>query len=194
MFTGLVEDVGEVVRVNENGAGLDITIWSLTVLDDLKVDHSNALDGCCQTVIGRTEETFTVTAVEETLKKTTLGSFRAERRVNVERALRVGDRLGGHFLLGHIDCVGTIVGREELETSRLLKIEYPEEFSSLVIPVGSIAVNGISLTTAEVDQNTCTVSLIPHTLAVTTANNLEVGAKVNLEFDMIGKYVRNMVK
>ncbi len=193
MFTGLVEEIGEVFEVRANGDAIDITVAAHPVLEDLQIDDSIALDGCCQTVIRRDEETFTVTAVEETLKKTTLGSFGVGTRVNLERALRVGDRLGGHFMLGHVDCVGEIIEREDLESSRLFRIRYPEEFAPLVIPVGSIAINGVSLTTAEVEGNACMVSIIPHTLGATTFGRLNTGDRVNIEFDMIGKYIRNMM-
>lgn len=189
MFTGLIEEIGIVSDIRNNGGGIDITVSASKTLDDLKIDDSIALDGCCQTVIRRTETDFTVTAVEETLKKTTLGRFTVGQAINLERAIRAGDRLGGHFVQGHVDCVGEVLERTDLETSRLFRIGYPEEFAHLVIPVGSIALNGTSLTAARVEGNSCTVSIIPHTLAVTTFGDLNAGDPVNVEFDMLGKYV-----
>jgi len=194
MFTGLIEETGTITGVDVNGGGLDITVRAHTTLDDLKIDDSIALDGCCQTVVRRTETEFTVTAVEETLRKTTLGEFVAGRVVNLERAIRVGDRLGGHFVQGHVDCVGEVRERTQLETSRLYRIAFPERFARLVIPVGSLAINGVSLTAAEVDGASCTVSIIPHTMTMTTFGTLEAGDRVNLEFDMLGKYVAGILK
>lgn len=184
--------MGRVASVEGNGSGIDITVQADTTLDDLNVDDSIALNGCCQTVIRRTDSTFTVTAVEETLKKTTLGNFMPDQEINLERALRVGDRLGGHFVQGHVDCVGEVIEHKELEGSWLYRIEYPERFTSLVIPVGSITINGVSLTAADVRDNTCMVSIIPHTYKMTTFNALAKGDRVNVEFDMLGKYVQQM--
>lgn len=194
MFTGLIEEIGIITAVEQVGGGINITVQGEIVMDDLKIDDSIALDGCCQTVISRTDSTFTVTAVEETLKKTTLGDFVAGRRVNLERALRVGDRLGGHFVQGHVDCTGIVIGYEERESSWLYRVEFPQEFAGLVIPVGSIAINGVSLTAAEVQDNTCMVSIIPHTYGATTFDELQPGSRVNLEFDMLGKYIRQFAR
>lgn len=193
MFTGLVEEVGTIAEARDDGGARRITVRGNRVLEGLAVDDSVALDGCCQTVIACDADTFTVVAVEETLKKTTLGGFAAGYPVNLERALRVGDRLGGHFVQGHVDCVGTVEEASTLESSWIYWISYPDEFARLVIPVGSIAINGVSLTAAEVRGNRCMVSIIPHTYEVTTFNRLKTGDQVNVEFDMIGKYIRNFV-
>lgn len=193
MFTGLIEEIGTIEAVDGRAGAIDITVRGSRVMDDLKVDDSIALDGCCQTVVRLNDSSFTVTAVEETLRKTTLGEFFSGRSVNLERAVRIGDRLGGHFVQGHVDCVGKVIEREQLDGSWLYRISYPQEFSSLVISVGSIAINGVSLTAAQVRDNTCTVSIIPHTHAMTTFGQLTVGTDVNVEFDMIGKYVRGFV-
>lgn len=189
MFTGLIEEVGTVASTIVEGGSRRLTINANNTLEDLAIDDSIAVDGCCQTVVARASDSFTVVAVEETLMKTTLGQYKEGNRVNLERPLRVGDRLGGHFVMGHVDCVGTIVRTETRESSWIYWIGYPSEFRKLVIPVGSIAVNGVSLTVAQIDGNSCMVSIIPHTHAMTTFNLLNVGDSVNLEFDMIGKYV-----
>lgn len=191
MFTGLIEEIGTIMEARDDGGARRITVRGSAVLDGLKIDDSVALDGCCQTVVATDGDTFTVVAVEETLKKTTLGSFTAGRPVNLERALRIGDRLGGHFVQGHVDCVGAVAETSTLESSWIYWISYPEEFAKLVIPVGSIAINGVSLTAAQVQGNRCMVSIIPHTHEVTTFNMLKDGDSVNVEFDMIGKYIRN---
>jgi riboflavin synthase len=193
MFTGLIEEIGRIEEVVTDGGAIRITVQGRVVSDGLKIDDSVAIDGCCQTVVAIDGERFTVVAVEETLKKTTFNSFTAGRSVNLERALRVGDRLGGHFVQGHVDCVGTVVDTETRESSWIYWVEYPAEFQSLVIPVGSIALNGVSLTAAEVMGSRCMVSIIPHTFEMTTFSDIHVGDPVNVEFDMIGKYVRNLV-
>lgn len=193
MFTGLIEEVGTVDAVTDVGGGRRFTFRASAVMQGLSVDDSVSVDGCCLTVVERSATTFTAVAIEETLRKTTLGRFDAERRVNLERALRVGDRLGGHFVQGHVDCVGTVASIETLGSSWNYWIEYPEEHGRLVIPVGSIAVNGVSLTAADVRDHRCMVSIIPHTHSVTTFGTLAEGDSVNVEFDMIGKYIRNFV-
>ena len=191
MFTGLVEEVGEIVEAREDGGALLLTVRGGVVLDGLKIDDSVAIDGCCQTVVAVDGDRFSVVAVEETLKKTTFGTFAAGRRVNLERALRVGDRLGGHFVQGHVDCVGSVRETSTLESSWIYWIDYPVRFEPLVIPVGSIAINGVSLTAAEVAGSSCMVSIFPHTHQATTFDTLAAGDPVNVEFDMIGKYIRN---
>jgi riboflavin synthase len=193
MFTGLIEEVGAIADVQHTGGARRITVRGALVMDGLGIDDSIAIDGCCQTVVERGDDWFTVVAVEETLKKTTFGDFIAGRQVNLERALRVGDRLGGHFVQGHVDCVGTVSEAATRESSWIYWISYPEQFADHVISVGSIAINGVSLTAAEVDANRCMVSIIPHTYDVTTFNRLQAGDTVNVEFDMIGKYIRNFV-
>ena len=194
MFTGLIEEMGVIAAVEPDGAARRLTIEASTVMEGLQIDDSVAVDGCCLTVVERTDRTFTAVAVEETLAKTTLGAFTPGRRVNLERALRVGDRLGGHYVLGHVDCVGEVVEAFERESSWIYWIGYPAEHGRLVIPVGSIAINGVSLTAADVRDDACMVSIIPHTHAVTTFATLAAGDRVNFEFDMVGKYVRNFVR
>ncbi len=194
MFTGLIEEIGVIAAVETDGGARRITVAAPTVCGDLSIDDSVAVDGCCQTVVRVDCAHFDVVAVEETLKKTTLGEFEVGRRVNLERALRVGDRLGGHFVQGHIDCVGIVREASRRESSWIYWIEYPDEFARLVIPVGSVAINGVSLTAAEVIANRCMVSIIPHTHEVTTFDTLAAGDGVNVEFDMIGKYIRGFAQ
>lgn len=193
MFTGLVEEIGTVRRAIREGGAVRLELTGSRVMDDLKIDDSIALNGCCQTVVERGSDWFAVVAVEETLKKTTLGSFTSGTAVNLERALRVGDRIGGHFVQGHVDCVGTVAEATTRESSWLYWVRYPDSFAPLVIPVGSIAINGVSLTVAQVGESACMVSVIPHTFSVTTFRDLREGDAVNLEFDMLGKYIRNLV-
>jgi riboflavin synthase len=143
-------------------------------------------------VIKRTAKTFDVQAVEETLKKTTLGTLRTGSLVNLERPLLPSDRLGGHFVLGHVDGLGKVTKLEYRESSWIFWIKVPKKFSHHLVPVGSIAVNGVSLTMAEVMSNSFAVSIIPHTMEVTTFKLLQPGIAVNLEFDVLGKYVERL--
>jgi len=191
MFTGIVKDVGAVAAVRGRGTNLRITVRfsNDTEFGDLAVDESVAINGACQTVVALGRQTFDVDTVDETLKKTTLGSFGPGTEVNLERALRPFDRLGGHFVQGHVDCVGDVLGVRDLGGSREVRIAFPGEFRPFIIPVGSIAVDGVSLTVARVDNDSFTVAVIPYTFGNTTIPSLGEGSRVNLEFDILGKYI-----
>jgi len=193
MFTGIITEIGRVAGITAEGGGRRITVQAPGSAPGLRVDDSVAVSGVCLTVIGRTETTFAAQAVEETLKKTTLGGLSAGAPVNLELPLRLSDRLGGHIVLGHIDCVGRVSGIEPRETSRMITIGYPPEFSRYVVPVGSVAVDGISLTIAACSGTALSVSVIPHTLGNTTLGAAAVGTAVNLEFDLLGKYVERLL-
>lgn len=193
MFTGLVEETGVIRTVRPQGGGRRLTIAAQCVMDDLKIDDSVSVNGCCQTVVSRTETTFDVEAIEETLAKTTLGEFVVGKHVNLERAMQLGGRLGGHLVQGHVDCRGTVDSIEELGTSHNVWVAFPEEFARYVIPVGSICIDGISLTVARKDNNRLMVSIIPHTWKETTVGELRPGANVNLEFDLVGKYIESIM-
>jgi riboflavin synthase len=194
MFTGIIEEVGTVTQVKSLGsesAGKRLTIEA-DMAPELQVDQSVSIDGACQTVVDVDADagTFAVDSIEETLRKTTFGALTAGTPVNLERALQAGDRLDGHFVQGHVDATGTIVSVEREETDWLYTIEFDPEYASYLIPVGSISMDGISLTVARLDEGTFTVAIIPHTHKVTTvAETWTEGAAVNLEFDLIGKYV-----
>jgi riboflavin synthase len=163
------------------------------VASELRVDDSVSINGVCQTVVRREEDLFTVVAVEETLLKTTIGSLRALSRVNLELAMKLGDRLGGHLVSGHVDCVGQVESIEQREASWLFRILIPAQFNRYVISVGSIAIDGVSLTVASVEGNTVAVSIIPHTMENTIFASYKPNSHVNLEFDMIGKYIERFV-
>jgi len=191
MFTGIIEEVGAVTHIDDLGGGKRLTIEA-DMAPELQVDQSVSIDGACQTVVDVDADagTFAVDSIEETLRKTTFGALTAGTPVNLERALQAGDRLDGHFVQGHVDATGTIVSVEREETDWLYTIEFDPEYASYLIPVGSISVDGISLTVARLDEGTFTVAIIPHTHEVTTvAETWTEGAAVNLEFDLIGKYV-----
>jgi riboflavin synthase len=193
MFTGLIEEIGTVVRVSPRKGIVEIVIRATKVIDDLKVDDSINIDGVCQTVIKHTKDTFTVQSVQETLRKTTLGSLRPGSTVNLERALLPSSRMGGHFVQGHIDGTGTVTSVRKAAGDWLITVTLPASFMKYVIPKGSICIDGVSLTVASVEGNNLTVAIIPHTLDVTTIKNLRKGSKVNIELDMIGKYIVGMV-
>lgn len=188
MFTGIIEDVGRLVEVAPFGGGRKLTIQS-KFASQLKVDESVAVNGACQTVVAVEGDTFEVVAIEETLRKTTFGDFEQDDPVNLERAMPMNGRLDGHFVLGHVDATGVVRSIEQEETNWLIEVEFDEAHEPLVIPVGSITINGISLTVARLEDNRLTVAIIPHTYEFTNVSTWKEGDRVNLEFDMIGKYV-----
>lgn len=194
MFTGLIEEVGVVQDVRALGQGRRLTIQGEKTLEDLAVDASIAINGCCLTAVDVGKDTFLVDAVEETLSKTTTGRLQKGDAVNLERAMRLSDRLGGHLVLGHVDGVGEIRSIEQRTTSWWMGIRIPTELLRYVIPVGSIAVDGVSLTAADVKGETIFVSIIPHTWQRTNLSKRRVGDAVNIETDMIGKYVEKLFR
>jgi riboflavin synthase len=193
MFTGLVEEIGVIRSLRRQGKGFRISVGAKKVLHDLRIDDSVSLNGACQTVVRRDDESFDVEAVEETIQKTTLGSFRTGQRINLERALQVGARLGGHIVQGHVDVRASVQSIAQLSTSWLLTIALPREYMRYVAPVGSICIDGVSLTAARVEENRVTVAVIPHTWANTTLGELRLQSLVNVEFDIIGKYVERLL-
>ena len=188
MFTGIIEEVGRLVEVTPYGGGRKLKIKS-GFASELKPDQSVAVNGACQTVVAADDETFEVVAIEETLRKTTFGEFAQDMPLNLERAMPTNGRLDGHFVLGHVDATGTVSSVELEETNWLIEVVFDEEYEAYVIPVGSITIDGISLTVARLESNRLTVAIIPHTYEHTNVSTWKVGTRVNLEFDMIGKYV-----
>lgn len=194
MFTGLIEELGTVTSVEQLGDGRRFVISASTVLDGTRPDDSISVNGTCLTVTEHTDSTFSVTAIAETLRKTTVGEFEQGHRVNLERAVRLVDRLGGHLVQGHVDTTGTIVNIISNDQGWEMWIEFPPEFRRWIIPVGSICVDGVSLTVAELEDARFKVALIPHTLEKTAFSSAVVGQRVNLEFDVIAKYVDNLYR
>jgi len=194
MFTGIIEDVGTVTAIEPLGsgrAGKRLTIEA-EMAPELQVDQSVSINGACQTVVevDTDASTFAVDTIEETLRKTSFGDLDAGTPVNLERALQAGDRLDGHFVQGHVDTTGTVEAVEQEETDWLYTIRFDPQYAAYLIPVGSIAVDGISLTVARLEDDTFTVAIIPHTYEETNVSSAWTeGAAVNLEFDLIGKYV-----
>jgi riboflavin synthase len=194
MFTGIIEEVGTVTAIEPLGsdrAGKRLTIEA-EMAPELQVDQSVSINGACQTVVDVDADasTFAVDTIEETLRKTSFGYLDAGTPVNLERALQAGDRLDGHFVQGHVDTTGTVEAVEQEETDWLYTIRFDPQYAAYLIPVGSIAVDGISLTVARLGDDTFTVAIIPHTYEETNVSSAWTeGAAVNLEFDLIGKYV-----
>lgn len=195
MFTGIVKDVGEVVEAKRKGDGLRLKIrFHSEEFADLKIDESVCCSGACQTVVTVAGDAFEVDAVAETLKKTTLGKWRVGTKVNLERALRPIDRMGGHYVQGHVDGVGKILSIQSLANSWEMRISFDPRFEPNIAPVGSIAVDGVSLTVAELDGNAFKVAIIPYTWEHTTLRERRAGDEVNLEFDILGKYVERQLR
>lgn len=193
MFTGIVTHQGSIaaIRPLEGGLELDITA---SFAANCHLDESIAIDGVCQTVVAFNEHTFTVQAVEETLRKTTFAEYRAGMTVNLERSLTLEQGIEGHLVQGHVDCTGRVKNILDEGANWLLTIEYPTEFEPLVVGRGSISVDGISLTVAREQGNTFTLAIIPYTWEHTNLAKKKVGDLVNLEFDMLGKYVIKYLK
>lgn len=188
MFTGIIKDVGRIAHIEDLGGGKRLTIEAAFAAA-LEPDESVAINGACQTVVAVGEGTFDVVTIEETLRKTTFGELTVGTAVNLERAMQPNGRLDGHFVMGHVDATGSVVEVTNEQTNRLYRIQFEADFMPYLIPVGSITVDGISLTVARLNGNTFTVAIIPHTFDHTNVATWVVGTRVNLEFDMIGKYV-----
>ncbi len=192
MFTGIVEAQGTVTGIRAEGTNIHFDIQCEDISAALKVDQSIAHDGVCLTVTHLLAGGYSVTAVAETLEKTNLKSWKEGRRVNLERAMLLGDRLDGHIVQGHVDTRGTCIAREELQGSHLFTFEFPAPYAALIIEKGSVCINGVSLTAFNVSQTSFMVTIIPYTWAHTNFQNLIAGDPVNLEFDILGKYILRM--
>lgn len=194
MFTGIVEEVGTITAVEPLGNGVAITVAAQTVLEGLRPGDSIAVDGPCQTVTAITDEGFGVQAIATTLGRTTFGDFKPGRRVNLERALAFGSRLGGHLVQGHVDGVGRVLRIEPRDELTLIDFVLPDPVVGVTVLHGSITLNGISLTVNDLPEpGVCQVSIIPFTWEHTAIGDVRLGDGVNVEGDMIGKFVRNLL-
>ncbi|HUJ57252.1 MAG TPA: riboflavin synthase [Kofleriaceae bacterium] len=194
MFTGLVEDVGQVARADRRSDALVLAIRPRAIaLGELAVGESICHDGACLTVTAVERDGYVVLAGGETLARTTLGAARVGARLNLERALRVGDRLGGHWVTGHVDGTGELAARRDLGANLVLVVRAPAALLRHVVEKGSIAIAGVSLTVNAVDAETLSVAIIPHTREHTTLGELAVGDRVNLESDILAKHVEKLV-
>mgnify|MGYP001812960009 FL=1 len=193
MFTGIIEGLGEVTTLQREKDNLHITVRS-SLSSELKIDQSLAHNGVCLTVVALGEDTHTITAIDETLEKSNLGELQIGSRVNLERATKIGSRLDGHIVQGHVDQRGTCTKVEELEGSWMYTFEYDPGFDNITIEKGSITVNGVSLTVVGSKENSFSVAIIPYTYENTNFKQIRVGDTVNLEFDVIGKYVARLLQ
>jgi len=193
MFTGIVENVGLVKEIARRGEDALLAVGTSMTLDDVRVGDSVAVSGTCLTVVAVAKNSFSADVSAETLAKTTLKELKAGDKVNLEKALTLSTPIGGHFVLGHVDCVGDIRERKERSNSVLFGVEVGEEVGRYIVQKGSIALDGISLTVNQYEKNRFYVSIIPHTARETTLGFKKAGDRVNVETDILGKYVERFV-
>ncbi len=193
MFTGIIESLGEVKQLERDGGNLHISIDS-SVTPELKIDQSMAHNGVCLTVVGIKGSTYTVTAIDETLQKSNLGELQVGDKINLERAMILGARLDGHIVQGHVDQTAKCTSISEKDGSWFFTFEYDPEMNNVTIEKGSITVDGVSLTVVDSGKNIFSVAIIPYTYDNTRFGSYEVGSTVNLEFDVIGKYVSRLLE
>jgi riboflavin synthase len=191
MFTGIIESLGTVKEIRQDQDNLHLTISS-KLTPELKIDQSVAHNGICLTVVALEADAYTVTAIRETIEKTNIGDWIKGSSVNLERAMKLGDRLDGHIVQGHVDQTGICKSVENANGSWYYTFEYDENLNNVTIEKGSITVNGVSLTVVNSKKNEFSVAIIPYTYEHTNFNSFQVGTKVNLEFDVIGKYVARL--
>jgi riboflavin synthase len=194
MFTGIVEEMGRMRRVGKQGQAMILTVEASKILEDVQLGDSIAVNGVCLTVVAFDGTTFTVDVMPETFRKTTLKHVQPGARVNLERAMPANGRFGGHIVQGHVDTPGRIVSRHPEENAVVFRVE-PDDSSQMkyVIPHGSITIDGISLTVVKIEENAFTISIIPHTLAQTVLNEKQPGDRVNIEYDLLGKYIDRLL-
>jgi riboflavin synthase len=193
MFTGIVEELGEIVAIDPEGDSVALAIRGPLVTEDAVHGASIAVNGVCLTVVDVKDGVFTADAIKETLDKSSLGALEPGSKVNLERPVRLSDRLGGHLVQGHVDGVGTIISREPGERWDVVTVSLPPDLSRYLVNKGSITVDGISLTVVEAGTDRFSVALIPTTLALTTLGHKKPGDPVNLEVDVVAKYVERMM-
>lgn len=192
MFTGIVETLGKVTRLKREGSNLHLSISS-SISHELKIDQSVAHNGCCLTVVALSGDEYTVTAIDETLQKTNLGDLHVGSEVNLERCMPMNGRLDGHIVQGHVDMMGTCTKVEALDGSWIFGFTYTPDEQHVTVPKGSITINGTSLTVVESTDSYFSVAIIPYTYEHTIFKYLKAGDQVNLEFDIIGKYVARIM-
>ena len=191
MFTGIIETLGIIKDLRKVDENIHITVSS-SITNELKIDQSVAHNGVCLTVVAIENDTYTVTAIQETIRKTNVGDWQLNDVVNLERAMKLGDRLDGHIVQGHVDQIGICKSIEETDGSWRFTFEYDSSLNNITIEKGSITVNGVSLTVVDSKTNEFSVAIIPYTYEHTNFKNFKIGSKINLEFDVIGKYVAKL--
>lgn len=193
MFTGLIEEIGKIENIRKVGNGIELRIFCKKILSKINIDDSIAVNGVCLTATKIESNGFIAQAVDETIRKTTLKELKANQEVNLETALTLNKMLGGHLVLGHIDSIGRLLNIQNEDLGTLFQFQYDSNYSKYLVDVGSITIDGVSLTVAQLEESKFTVSIIPHSLQNTIFRNYKVGQEVNLEFDVIGKYVERML-
>lgn len=193
MFTGIIEEISEIKSITSGAESKKLEIKAKKILVGLQIGESININGACQTIIKVKPDSFVAESVKETLKRSNLGLLKKGDRVNLERALKLSDRLGGHLLTGHVDCTAEIKSITTDGNSSVFEFSLPPEYSALVVEKGSIAIDGISLTVAELKKSSFTVAIIPFTLKMTNLRDKRVKDIVNLEFDLFGKYVKRIL-
>lgn len=187
MFSGIIEELGEIKKISQRGTITLLEVKAKKTLEDTEIGDSICVNGTCLTVIKKEKDSLSFEVMSKTLKTTNLGSLRIRDRVNLERALRIGDRLSGHFVSGHIDCIGIIHRKYYISNNLWFEVAVPREFMDYILPKGSIALDGISLTIQDKKSNNFTVYIIPHTAKFTTLGFKGPSDKVNIEFDILAK-------
>lgn len=191
MFTGIIEDLGVVTNLKKKQDNLHLTLRS-RITSELKIDQSVAHNGICLTVVNISGDNYTVTAIKETIDKTNIGDLKIGDTINLERAMKLGDRLDGHIVQGHVDQVGTCEDIQEENGSWLYTFSYDESYGNVTIEKGSATVNGVSLTVVNSEKNKFSVAIIPYTYEHTNFKYLKIGSQINLEFDVLGKYIQKL--
>ncbi|WP_100331272.1 riboflavin synthase [Bacillus xiapuensis] len=193
MFTGIIEELGVIAGIKKGARSLELLISARKVLEDVAQGDSIAVNGVCLTVTGFTADQFRADVMPETFQSTSLKALARGSKVNLERAMAANGRFGGHFVSGHIDGVGTIVSKKKAENALYIEVAYPEEFAPYLLPKGSVALDGTSLTVFKAENNRLMISLIPHTQTATVLANKQCGDPVNIECDLLAKYIERLI-
>lgn len=193
MFTGIVEGTGRILEIEERPGVRLLRVECGTLIDGIEIGSSVSINGCCTTVVRMDDRSFSTELMEFTLQKTNLGDVEVGSSVNLERPMRLGDELGGHLVQGHVDGVGVVAKVTRLESSHVVDIALPDPLVKYVVATGSVSANGVSMTVAEIEGNTLTLGVIPHTWEVTNFSDFRPGVRVNIEVDLIGKYIEKLL-
>jgi riboflavin synthase len=193
MFTGIVEGTGKIIKVEDRAGGRVLVVDTSGIGKGLALGGSLSINGCCTTATSLDGDRFTCELMEITLQKTNLGDLRIDSQVNLERPMKIGDEIGGHLVQGHVDGVGIVTEVKKLDASHTAVIRVPKELVKYVVATGSISINGVSMTVAEIERDLVTIGIIPHTWDVTNFHEFAPGTRVNIEVDLIGKYIEKLL-